>query len=292
MEKRDNRSNHYQHLFAESSYSNEMMEAFSNEFSLYNRLNPFEYNEDLMDLEEQLRKEFWRIVDTLTERQRTVIRLSASGMTQMEIAKELNVNQSSITKCIVASTIITEAKTGVKITVGELVSNPKEFWVLALGSDGKMHERRVIDAFPNGQQSVFTLRTAGQKITATGNHPFWTMSGWVNLEDLDVEERVGVEINGDVVWSEIVSIEEAGVEDVYDLTVEEDHNFVANGFITHNSINGNVDYSKSDENDEDGKKKKPTVYGGSRKKLKKLLAEDPKIQEILEKMSTIRSEKW
>lgn len=157
MEKRDNRSNHYQHLFAESSYSNEMMEAFSNEFSLYNRLNPFEYNEDLMDLEEQLKKEFWRIVDTLlTDRQRAVIRLYADGYTQMEIAKMLNVNQSSITK----------------------------------------------------------------------------------------------------------------------------------------SINGNVDYKNCKDDDGGKSLKKSKTYGGSKKKLRKILENDPKIKEILAKIHELRAEKW
>ncbi len=78
-----------------------MMEAFCNEDSISARLNPFEYNEDLIELEEQLKKEFWRVVDTLlTDRQRQVIRLYADGYTQMEIAKMLNVNQSSITKSL------------------------------------------------------------------------------------------------------------------------------------------------------------------------------------------------
>jgi DNA-directed DNA polymerase III PolC len=43
------------------------------------------------------------------------------------------------------------------------------------------------------------------------------------------------EVSGDVVWDRVVSITPAGVEDVYDLTVDEDHNFVANGLIVHNS---------------------------------------------------------
>ena len=288
MEKRDNRSNHYQHLFAESSYSNEMMEAFSNEFSLYNRLNPFEYNEDLMDLEEQLKKEFWRIVDTLTERQRMVIRLLADGHTQMEVAKMLNVNQSSITKCLVHDTLITEAKTGEEIMIGDLVHNSREFWVLALATDGKVRERQVVDVMHNGRHPVLTLQTSTHSITGTGNHPFWTPKGWVNLDSVCVGDSVGIMINGDVTWDEVISIEADGVEDVYDLTVEEDHNFVANGFIVHNSVNGNVDYGKHDAKDG----KKPTVYGGSRKKLKRLLAEDPKIQEILGKMEAIRIEKW
>ena len=101
MEKRKNRSDLYQHVLLESSCSNEMMESFRNEDSISARLNPFEYNEDLIELEEQLKKEFWRIVDTmLTPRQRDVIHLYADGYTQMEIAKILNVNQSSITKSL------------------------------------------------------------------------------------------------------------------------------------------------------------------------------------------------
>ena len=101
MEKRANRSDRYQYLLQETARSNEMMEAFSNEDSISARLNPFAYNEDLIDLEEELKKEFWRVVDTLlTPRQREVIRLYADGYTQMEIAKMLNVNQSSITKSL------------------------------------------------------------------------------------------------------------------------------------------------------------------------------------------------
>jgi DNA polymerase-3 subunit alpha len=39
-----------------------------------------------------------------------------------------------------------------------------------------------------------------------------------------------------VLWEPIESIEYAGVEDVYDLTVETHHNFVANGIIVHNCV--------------------------------------------------------
>ncbi len=101
MNKRQNRSDRYQWVLLETVCSNDMMEAFCNEDGIYNRLNPFGYNEDLMELEDQLKVEFWRVVDTLlTPRQREVIRLYADGYTQMEIAKMLNVNQSSITKSL------------------------------------------------------------------------------------------------------------------------------------------------------------------------------------------------
>jgi DNA-binding CsgD family transcriptional regulator len=100
MEKKT-RSASYQAIFAELSCSNDILEAFSNQDSIYNRLNPWAYDERLVDLEDALRKELWRVIEaSLTTRQKEVIRLAASGMTQMEIAKKLNVNQSSITKSI------------------------------------------------------------------------------------------------------------------------------------------------------------------------------------------------
>ncbi len=41
--------------------------------------------------------------------------------------------------------------------------------------------------------------------------------------------------HSDVYWDTIVSITPQGIQSTYDLTVEEDHNFVANGLIVHNS---------------------------------------------------------
>jgi len=48
-------------------------------------------------------------------------------------------------------------------------------------------------------------------------------------------ERLARVADSDVFWDEVVSITPAGVEDTYDLTVEEDHNFVADGLLVHNS---------------------------------------------------------
>ncbi|MGE0671339.1 MAG: DnaB-like helicase C-terminal domain-containing protein, partial [Parachlamydiales bacterium] len=47
--------------------------------------------------------------------------------------------------------------------------------------------------------------------------------------------------HSEVIWDEIRSIEELGVEDVYDATVENVHNFVSNGIIVHNSIEQDSD---------------------------------------------------
>lgn len=101
-EKRANRSDKYQHIYFECSVANDVLDIFSNDDSIHDRLcGPYAYNEELLDLQDQLKKEFWRIVDgCLTERQAEVIKLYADGYTQMEIAKTLKVNQSSIAKNI------------------------------------------------------------------------------------------------------------------------------------------------------------------------------------------------
>jgi len=46
-------------------------------------------------------------------------------------------------------------------------------------------------------------------------------------------------------------------------------------------LNGNVDYKN-------GKK----IYGGARKKIRKIIENDDKIKEILDQMSAVRDEKW
>lgn len=99
--KKTNRSDKYQYLILETSCSNDMLESFSNDDSIHNRLNPFHYDERVLDLEEQLTKELWRLINSsLTPRQISVIQFTAEGKTQVEIAKKLNVNQSSITKSL------------------------------------------------------------------------------------------------------------------------------------------------------------------------------------------------
>jgi replicative DNA helicase len=47
--------------------------------------------------------------------------------------------------------------------------------------------------------------------------------------------------SSDLYWDEVVSIEADGVEEVFDLTVNEHHNFIANEIIVHNSIEQDAD---------------------------------------------------
>ncbi len=98
---RSNRSDKYQHAFREINVSHEYMVNFKNNQSMNHYLNPYEYSEDILNLEDELHKCFWVIAnETMTENQKNIITLYLEGKTQIEIAKILNVNQSSITKAI------------------------------------------------------------------------------------------------------------------------------------------------------------------------------------------------
>jgi DNA-binding CsgD family transcriptional regulator len=100
MGKKTNRSNSYQHLFAEQSYSNEMMSEFSEAQGLIENYT-LEDKEQLMNLREELKLAFWRLAkDNLTQRQFQVLQLLSEGFSQQECAHRLNINQSSITKSI------------------------------------------------------------------------------------------------------------------------------------------------------------------------------------------------
>lgn len=101
VDRSKNRSDSYQFVLLEQPCSPEMLTEVADSEGIGSQLNPFGYNEELLDLKEKLRLAFWRLVDEqLTLRQKEVMHLYAEGFTQTEIAKKLNVNQSSITKSI------------------------------------------------------------------------------------------------------------------------------------------------------------------------------------------------
>jgi DNA-directed RNA polymerase specialized sigma subunit len=97
---RKNRSDSYQPIFTEVPYSHDMMVEFAEEDGLSVSRDSEAY-EEFLDCKERLVAAFWRLVNNdLTSRQKEVIHLYCQRLTQTEIAKKLNVNQSSITKSL------------------------------------------------------------------------------------------------------------------------------------------------------------------------------------------------
>jgi DNA-binding CsgD family transcriptional regulator len=91
------RSQSYQHIFKEVSVSDDFLHSFESGQSALTQ----EEIEELDDLRAELRVNFWRTAELmLTETQYSVVRLTADGYSQTEIAQIRSTHQSTIHKIL------------------------------------------------------------------------------------------------------------------------------------------------------------------------------------------------
>ena len=104
----------------------------------------------------------------------------------------------------------------------------------------KQRWRPVVRVFYKGYESMFRLTTRnGSYIVGTAKHGILGLSGWVDLKDLRAGDRIWTDGAAHQL-DEVVSIEYAGKHGVWDIEVEEDHSYVAQGLIHHNSAQPNL----------------------------------------------------
>ncbi len=180
--------------------------------------------------------------------------------------------------CLSGETLIYLPELGLHFPIRDMVSGG-EFRVAALEESGqKLVPALVSRAFCTGTKPVFRVMTrTGRAIRATANHKFLCESGWKRLDELRIGERTAAAAapeslpsprrkpilerrnesgssqpvkdcmapvlpdQAGVFYDPVASIEAAGIEEVYDLTVPVYHNFAANGLIVHNSIEQDAD---------------------------------------------------
>jgi len=152
--------------------------------------------------------------------------------------------------CLTGDAQIRDADTGKVYTIKELAERKEQTPISVYGVDKdlKVGPHKMVKAFYSGKKEVYELKTrTGRSIKASANHPFLKLEGWTRLDQLTKDTKIALpkESQGklvqDIHWDEIVSIEKIGIEDVYDATVENVHNFVANDIIVHNSIEQDSD---------------------------------------------------
>ena len=143
--------------------------------------------------------------------------------------------------CLSGETLIYLPEQGIYQPIAKLVGQ-SGFKALALNTETwKLEPHVVTRAFATGYKSVYCLQTRlGHTIRATANHKFLTVDGWQRLDRLSTGIHLAQALK-DVCWDEIIAIEPDGETEVYDLTVEGLHNFVANDIIAHNSIEQDAD---------------------------------------------------
>jgi DNA polymerase III alpha subunit len=141
-------------------------------------------------------------------------------------------------ECVVGETRVIDAETGGRVRIEDVAQGRVSLThTFACDSELKIRQRRVLAATSSGPRMVYRFGTVrGREILATAEHPVLTMKGWRPLVCLLPGDRLaGMAADSQVCWDEMAVIERVGVRQTYDLTVEGDHNFVANDLIVHNS---------------------------------------------------------
>ena len=123
--------------------------------------------------------------------------------------------------------------------------------VYSANSEQRLEIKTVKDVSTNKAKATYKITTkSGLEIIATANHPFATFKDeeviWKTLsEGLQIgnsllviddfrDNVVHIDSVGDFLTDTITTIEFKAVTSVYDITVEDNHNFVAQDILTHN----------------------------------------------------------
>lgn len=120
------------------------------------------------------------------------------------------------------------------IKIGDIVTKQAATKVLCVNNDGDVVEREITHLHDNGEKDVYRfVLDNGLVLECTDDHKILTSNrGWVEARNLTEEDDI---VTTDEV-AKIVSSEYVGRKPVYDLTVDEHHNFIANGVVVHNCM--------------------------------------------------------
>jgi replicative DNA helicase len=216
-----------------------------------------------------LAKELEVPIIALSQLSRAVEQRGGSGRPQLSDLRDSG--------CLTADARVLRADTGAEVTMGDLLaSGERNIPVWTVDESFRLVEGTMTHVFPSGEKEVFEMRLAsGRSIKASANHPFLTLDGWRRLDQLNTGTRLAVlkrvparaleaewrvpgteqhetlvvalkleeprTAESDLLWDEITTIWSLGVQPVFDATVPGTHNFIANGIVTHNSIEQDAD---------------------------------------------------
>lgn len=148
-----------------------------------------------------------------------------------------------VRRCIEENTLILMAD-GNRSKIKDIEIGDK---VVSFNNQGGAEINNVNNKFDNGYQEVFEVQTKHNlTIEATKEHKFLTQRGWIKLKDLTINDYIMSPnriipitdnlrlLNSDYYPNKITKIISNGVKHVYDIEVENTHNYVANNMIVHN----------------------------------------------------------
>jgi hypothetical protein len=113
-------------------------------------------------------------------------------------------------------------------------------------SDIGCFQFKDITNWTENKKQLYTIKTRSGSISATEEHRFFVMGeGYKELKDIQPRDlltaigkktltTLGYEYS--IALDPVVSVEKGEVKKVYDFTVEDNHNYITNGFLSHNCV--------------------------------------------------------
>lgn len=96
-------------------------------------------------------------------------------------------------------------------------------------------KNRIVNWFDNGVKSCIKILTKdGTNVICTSDHKILSNEGWIEASDSLGKLIIGIDETQKQTLKEIVKIETVGKKKVYDIEVENTHNFLASGIVLHN----------------------------------------------------------
>lgn len=135
-------------------------------------------------------------------------------------------------KCVAGNTLVTMADgTQKKVTslkVGDVIT------AYEMRLD-RFVPRRVMKITSQGVQKTWRVVTRHRSVYVSGNHPFLVGGQWVDAENLTSDMTLTILEDGLRKFENVRYVKEARERELFDIEVEFDHTFCANGIVTHNT---------------------------------------------------------
>lgn len=150
---------------------------------------------------------------------------------------------SDLRECVSGNTQVVLAD-GTTKPIKELVGSTPN--VIAMDEQQQLQSALSDCVWSVGVKPVQRIQTqSGLSLTATKNHRIYTQKGWQTVADLTSGDAVAIakqplqslaQTNSfGITWDPILTIEDAGEEEVFDLTVPSHGSWLAGGIVCHNS---------------------------------------------------------
>lgn len=139
-------------------------------------------------------------------------------------------------KCLAGSMVV-YTEEGASVKIKDIVEKGSPIKILSYDRELNLTCFKKVTAFySNGKKPVFRMKlSSGDFIDSTSNHRHLSPYGWQTLDEFKTGDLVASIKDNKLKWAKVEEIIPRGEEETYDLTVEDNHNFVCNNIITHNS---------------------------------------------------------